>query len=78
MVHVPAGVVADGGPDTFGKSARVEQQPPGIVLLKLWEVFERRIQLGHIGRVMLIVMQHHGLRVDVGLERRTRIRQRGK
>ena len=44
-------------------------------MLQLGEFFERRVQLLHIGRVMLVVMQHHRARVDARLEGRIPIGQ---
>ena len=47
-------------------------------LCEVGVAFESFIQVGDVGVVMLVVMDFHGLRVDVRLERVERIRKRRK
>src|SRR5882672_271434 len=76
VVRVPAGVVPDRGPDVLGHLVDAPEQvldrprPPLRVLL------ERGIGIVHVSRVVLVVMDLHGLGVDVRLEGIERVRKR--
>ena len=76
MVRVAAAVVAHRGADRLRQFAKLAQhagQPHGR---HLRVVLHRRIQVGDIGRVMPVMVDLHGLRVDVRLVRVRRIGQR--
>lgn len=72
MIDVSTGVVAQGR----GVIVHFEEYfPEGLALQR--SAFEGIVEIGRIGGVVLVVVQVHGLLVDVGLESIVRIRKRG-
>ncbi len=78
MIHVAATVVADRRPDVLGNLADVPQKILDALRLQIRILLERGIQVRHICLVMLPVMDLHGLRIDMRLERIEAIRKRWK
>ncbi len=68
VIHVAAAVVAHDGADVLGHGAQVFHELLGAFALELGP-FDGVVQLGDVGRVVLVVMDLHRFRVDVRLER---------
>src|SRR6266478_3154382 len=77
VVHVAAGVVADGAADVFGDSVQVAKQIVRSFLVQLGMLVEGRVEVLDVRGVMHVVMQVHRLFVDGRFERRVVIRQGG-
>ena len=75
VVRVAAAVVAHGRADVLGHLAHVGHQRLDALVRKRRMVRERLVEVGHIGVVVLTVMDLHRLRVDVRLERIVRVRK---
>src|SRR3954468_17790813 len=73
-----ARVVAYRGADVWRQLRRIEQQPQGRVHVQLGERLERLVEARDVPRVVLAVMQSERALVDVRLEGRVVVRQRGK
>ncbi len=68
VVGVPAAVVAHGTANAFGQQGQVgDQLLHGLAAVR--RVLERGIQVVHIGLMVLGVVDLHGLRIDMGLQR---------
>ncbi|MCY1534998.1 hypothetical protein D9M68_703840 [compost metagenome] len=68
MVGVAAAVVAHGGAQRLGQF--LDTGDEGFDRrVRMRRVFQRRIQVVHVGLVVLAVVDLHRLRVDVGFER---------
>src|SRR6266550_2233342 len=78
VVGVSAGVVADHGPDVLGDLLDPPEKFLDSPLRELWVLLERGIRVRHIRGVVLVVMDLHGLRVDVRLEGIERVWKLGK
>ncbi len=76
MIHVAAAVVAHRSADGLGHVLQTFQQIFGTHLLQLGSFLQRSVEVGYVGLMMLIVMQVHGLRIDVGFESRVIVGQR--
>ncbi len=76
MVHVAAAIVAHGGADRFGNFVELREQIFDGKLLQVGRGFERLVEIGDVGVVMLVVVNLHRLRVNVWFERVERIRKR--
>jgi hypothetical protein len=74
---VTAGVVAHGRPNRVGHGRQILDEIVGALALQFRVLLERRIQVVHIRRVMLAVMNLHRLRIDVRFERGEIVRQGG-
>ena len=64
---MPASVVADRRPQRFGQAPELGYQPlhrPG----RVFGAGQRLVQVGGVGRVVLVVMHAHRRLVDPGLE----------
>jgi hypothetical protein len=57
-------VVPNGDAKAQWHFARIEQQPSRAASLQLRTFLKRRIQLRQLGGVMVVVTQHHGLRIN--------------
>ncbi len=77
VVDVAAAVVADRAADVFGNAFRSRIKSSALLGLQFGMLFERGIQVFHVGRVMHVVMQVHRLLINDGFEGRVVIRQRG-
>src|SRR5256885_15026763 len=73
-----AAVVADGGTDVVGNRVEAAQQLLQAPLSELGVLGQRIIEIRDVGLVMFAVVDLHGLRVDVGLQRCEVVRQRRK
>ena len=69
VVRVAAAVVADRGANVLRHGVDALQQILDALLLQLRVLFERRVQIRHVRRMMLVVMNPHRLLVDVRFER---------
>ena len=78
MVQVAAAVVPHGGANGLRHLADLREQLLDREFLEFGMAFERLVEVGDISRVVLVVVDLHGLRVDVWLERVVRIWERKK
>ena len=69
MIGMAAAVVAHGRADVLRHLVDPAQQLLERPVLQLRVLGESLVQLGDVGRVVLVVMDLHRLRVDVRLER---------
>src|SRR5271155_3576216 len=69
VVDVAAAVVADDGADILGNVVDVSQQVLGSVFAEFGVLLDGAIEVIDVGLVMLVVVEMHGLLVDVRLER---------
>jgi hypothetical protein len=68
MVVVATAVVLDGGADGFGKGVEVFQEFFERFLFEVVVAGEGFVEVGDVGTVVFVVVDLHGLRVDVGFE----------
>jgi hypothetical protein len=73
-----AAIVADGGPHALGHLIEVLEHFLERHLARGAGVGHRAVQVRHVGLVVPVVMNLHGLRVDVRLERPKRVGQRSQ
>src|SRR2546421_194235 len=73
-----AAVVADGGTDVVGNRVEAAQQLLQAPLSELGVLGQRIVEIRDVGLVMFAVVDLHGLRVNVRLQRREIVRQRGE
>src|SRR5947209_2242012 len=73
-----AAVVADGGTDVVGNRVEAAQQLLQAPLSELGVLGQRIVEIRDVGLVMFAVVDLHGLRVNVRLQRREIVRQRRK
>ena len=76
MIHVAAPVVADHRSDVLRHVVQVAEQVLDAAILQLWVLLQRRVQIVDVRPVVAIVVDLHGLRVDVRLEGVEAIRKR--
>ena len=75
---MPAAIVANGSADIFGNAVDVAQQVLDTLFAEFRMLLDGGVQIIHIGGMMLIMVQRHGLRVDVRLQRGIVVRKRRK
>jgi len=78
VIDVAAAVVADRRADLFRDAGDLAQQILDRPVLQGRIFLQRRVQVGHVRAVMLLVMDPHRQLVDVRFEGVIRIRERGK
>jgi len=66
---VAAAVVAHDGADVLGDAVDVAEEILGCVFPEFRMLFDGSVEVSYVGLVMLIVVEMHGLLVDVRLER---------
>ena len=76
VIQVAAAVVAHGGTDGFRHLADLCEQFLDRKILKFGMAFESLVEIGDVGPVVLVVVNLHRLRVNVGLERVERVWKR--
>ena len=75
MVDVAVDLLAHCRPNVLGHRINVPQQPFGAFVLKLRMALQRLIRILHVSAMVLLVMNLHGLSVDIRLEGVKRVRQ---
>src|SRR5215472_2147828 len=78
VVQVAAAVVAHDGADVLGHRVQVAQQLLHGPVAELGVLLDRPVQIVHVRGVVPVVVDLHGLRVDVRLERVEGVGQRGQ
>ncbi len=73
-----AAVVPYGAANRLGDAAQVADQILDRLAGEIGMPLERAVELGDVGRVVLVVVDPHRLLVDVRLERVVVVRQRGQ
>src|SRR5690606_16415688 len=68
VVHVSAGVVADGGADVLGDAAEVFDEFVGAFRFEVRFAGDGVVQVGDVCLMMLRVMDFHRAGIDVGLK----------
>ncbi len=68
MVPVAAGIVADGGSNILRDGVETLQKVFKRFGLKIGVAIERLVQVGDVGAMVLVVMNFHGLGINVGFE----------
>src|SRR5438874_4185347 len=71
-----ASVVADGGTDVFRDTIDAAEQLFETLLVQRGVLVQGRVQVAHVGLMVLAVVDLHGLGVDVRLERGVVVGQR--
>src|SRR5215468_1018938 len=69
MVPMAAQVVADGNADRFGGSSQIGQGLIDWLGGEIWPLLYEPVEVVDVGRVVVVVMDLHGLGIDVRLER---------
>ena len=75
---MPASVIADGGADVGGKGIKILKKFLGGLFLKVRVRSHGLIEIVDVGGVMFVVVERHGLRINIGFESVRSIRQRRK
>ena len=76
VIRVAAAVIAHRCANILGHAVELRDQLLDRELLQIGVAFESFVQIRDVSAVMLVVMDFHRLRVDVGLERVERVRKR--
>jgi stage V sporulation protein SpoVS len=69
VVDVAATVVAHRGADVFRHAGEIANQVFSALAVERRVLFERGIQILHVGPVVQVVVNLHGLRINVGFKR---------
>jgi hypothetical protein len=78
VVAVPAAVVADRAANRVGQVAQPAQQVFDALACQVGVAFQCGVGFGDVGLVVLVVVNPHGLFVDIRFERVVIVGQRGK
>ena len=75
VVGVPAAVVLHGRADAFGHGVQVADQVFDALGGQIIVALQRGVEVHHVGRVVAVVMNLHGARVDGWLQRVKSVRE---
>ena len=69
MVRMAAAIIAHGAADVRRHRVEIADEVLDGLAFEVGLAADRLVDVGDVGRVVFVVMNLHGLRVDIGLER---------